>query len=51
MWAVVVTCSAFSKCGPRLAVRVNQYEMAANLAGLAAAEYMPWDLDQTSRVT
>lgn len=25
--------------------------MAANLMGLAAATYVPWDLDQTSKVT
>jgi len=43
---------AFSKCGPQLAVTVNQYEMAANLTGLAVAEYITReDFDQTSKVT
>lgn len=42
---------AFSKCDPQLAVTVNQYEMATDLTDLAAAEYIPWDLDPTSKVT
>lgn len=41
---------AFSKCGHEPAVTENQYEMAANLAGLAVAKYIPLDLDQTSKV-
>lgn len=41
---------AVSKRGPQPAVTVNQYEMAANLQGLAVAEHIPWGLDQTSEV-
>lgn len=53
LWAVVVTdilLFAISKCGPQPAVAVNQYEMAANLQGLALTERIPWGLDQTSKV-